>query len=230
VRPEAFAPADLTPRLLADLLGIPSARAAARAPYLRQALEMAEINTTLRLAHYLAQIGHETGLLVYRREVWGPTPAQRLYERDPAAPWPVSLEDFQRHRRTRYNRNRIAYSLGNTRPGDGLRYLGRGDIQCTGRANCRALTVRTRARLGEAAPDFEAAPRLLEGAEWASVSGADYWITRRLNALADADDILTLTRRINGGTNGLAHRQALRARCLTILTGTAGNTDPHHDR
>ena len=87
MRPEAFAPVDLRPRLLADLLGIPSARAAARAPYLRLALEMAEITTTLRLAHYLAQIGHETGLLVYRREVWGPTPAQRLYERDPAAPW-----------------------------------------------------------------------------------------------------------------------------------------------
>lgn len=230
MRPEAFAPADLTPRLLADLLGIPSARAAARAPYLRQALEMAEINTTLRLAHYLAQIGHETGLLVYRREVWGPTPAQRLYERDPAAPWPVSLADYRRHRRTRYWRNRIAYELGNTRPGDGLRHLGRGDIQCTGRGNYRALTVRTRARLGEDAPDFEAAPRLLESAEWASVSGADYWINRRLNVHADADDMLTLTRRINGGTNGLAHRQALKARCLTVLTGPAGNQEPNHDR
>jgi putative chitinase len=62
------------------------------------------------------------------------------------------------------------------------------------------------------------------------VSGADYWITRRLNTHADADDILTLTRRINGGVNGLAHRQALTARCLTILTGTAGNPDPHHVR
>ena len=42
--------------------------------------------------------------------------------------------------------------------------------------------------------------------------GADYWITRRLNPHADADDILPLTRRINGGVNGLAHRQALTAR------------------
>ena len=73
--------------------------------------------------------------------------------------------------------------------------------------------------MGESAPDFEAAPRLLESAEWASISGADYWLTHNLNRWADADDILTLTKRINGGTNGLPHRQALKARCITVLAG-----------
>ena len=203
----------LNPALLARALAIPLARAAARAPHLQVAVEMAEVSTPQRLAHYLAQIGHESGLLVYRRELWGPTAAQRLYERDFSAPWPTSLADLQRHRRTKYLRNRIAYQLGNTQPGDGLRYTGRGDIQVTGRANYRALT----ARLGAGAPDFEAAPRLLETAEWASVSGADFWLTRGLNALADANDLLGITRRINGGTNGLAHRQALFAHAMAVL-------------
>lgn len=216
---ETFRPADLTPALLAAALGMPMQRAAARAPYLRQALELADITTVLRLAHYLAQIGHETGLLLYRREIWCNTPAQQLYERDPASPWPRGADDFRLNRLRLYRRNRIAYALGNVRAGDGLRYLGRGDIQCTGRANHRALTRRTRAALGESAPDFEATPRLLESAEWASLSGADYWRTRDLNRWADADDILTLTKRINGGQNGLAHRQALKARALTVLTG-----------
>lgn len=203
----------LTAPLLARALAIPLARAEARAPHLRGALEMAEVNTPQRLAHYLAQIGHESGLLVYRRELWGPTAAQRLYERDFSAPWPTSLADFQRHRSTKYQRNRIAYQLGNVQPGDGLRYMGRGDIQVTGRANYRALS----ARLGASAPDFEAAPHLLETAEWASVSGADFWRTRGLNALADANDLLAITRRINGGTNGLAHRQALFAHAMAVL-------------
>lgn len=221
----AFAPSDLTPQLLADLLSIPATRAAARAPYLRDALQLADITTVLRLAHYLAQIGHETGLLRYRREIWGPTAAQRLYERDFSAPWPTSPADFRRHRLTRYRRNRIAYALGNVRAGDGARYLGRGDIQCTGRTNHRGLTARLRAKIGDSAPDFEATPRLLESAQWASMSGADYWTTRGLNRFADADDLVTLTERVNGGHNGLPHRQALKAHALTILTGA-----PHHDR
>src|SRR6185503_12838834 len=65
-----------------------------------------------RIAMWLAQIGHESGGFVYTREIWGPTPAQSRYE---------GRED-----------------LGNTQPGDGKRFIGRGLIQTTGRANYQA--------------------------------------------------------------------------------------------
>lgn len=206
------------PKVLAACLGIPLSRAEQRAAPLAEAMQMAQINTPLRAAHYLAQIGHETGLLRYREEIWGPTAAQALYERDFAAPWPTSLADFLRNRLTVYRRNRVAYSLGNVRAGDGMRYMGRGDIQCTGRTNYRVLTQRLRKVLGSDVPDFELAPKLLAAPEWASISGADYWLKRDLNALADADNLLKITERINGGHNGLAHRQALKARILTALS------------
>jgi putative chitinase len=97
--------------------------------------------------------------------------------------------------------------------------MGRGLIQVTGRYNYRAATQRLKSLLGDNVPDFEADPILLESLDWASMSAADYWVHRKLNAFADADDIYTLTRRINGGTNGLADRQALLASATAALRG-----------
>src|SRR4051812_46296976 len=68
-----------------------------------------EINTPERQAAFLAQVGHESGGLRFMVERWGPTESQRRYE--------------------------MRHDLGNTEPGDGHRYLGRGLIQLTGRAN-----------------------------------------------------------------------------------------------
>lgn len=185
----------LTPAMLRDCLLIPQRRAETWAPVMSEATAFASINTPQRLAYWLGQIGHETSRLRYVREVWGPTPAQARYEP------PTTL----------------AARLGNTRAGDGHRYLGRGLIQVTGRANYRGLTQRLRADLGSAVPDFEAAPRLVESPEWAAISAADYWRSRNLNRWADAGDIFTLTKRINGGANGLSDRTALTARALRIL-------------
>lgn len=196
----------ITPQLIADALGIPAHLAERHCAPMRDALQLAEIDSPLRLAHWLAQVGHETGRLRYLRELWGPTSAQIRYERDPAAPWPTTRAQAAR---PEYRRNRLAWMLGNARQGDGRRYMGRGAIQCTGRANHRVLTQRLRALIGEACPDFEAAPGLLEAPEWAWLSAADYWRASGLNRWSDADDILGLTRRVNGGTNGLADRQAL---------------------
>jgi putative chitinase len=182
-------------RLLLTVWACPSIRAELHASYMLQAMAWAGITTPLRLAHWLGQLGHESGRGRYTREIWGPTPAQVRYEP------PGSL----------------AAALGNTRPGDGLRYLGRGLLQVTGRANYSALTQRLRAGIGADVPDFEAVPRLLETATWASMSAADYWRARGLNRWADADDIVTLTKRINGGLNGLADRQALTARAKAAL-------------
>ncbi|RYF07722.1 MAG: hypothetical protein EOO31_05345 [Comamonadaceae bacterium] len=63
-------------------------------------------------------------------------------------------------------------------------------------------------RLGEGVPDFEAQPELLALDEWAALSAADYWDDRQLNALADAGNFEGITRKINGGLNGQADRQA----------------------
>jgi putative chitinase len=92
--------------------------------------------------------------------------------------------------------------LGNTQAGDGSRYRGRGLIQVTGRANYRKAA----AALGI---DCEARPELLALPEHAAASAAWFWVAHGLNALADSRDVVGMTRRINGGTNGLADRQAL---------------------
>lgn len=69
------------------------------------------IESAQRLAHFLAQVIHESGSFAYMEEIWGPTAAQRGYEG--------------------------RADLGNVQPGDGTRYKGRGPIQITGRSNYR---------------------------------------------------------------------------------------------
>lgn len=92
--------------------------------------------------------------------------------------------------------------LGNTMAGDGRRYRGRGLIQITGRANYVACG----AALGL---DLLGTPELLEQPVNACRSAAWFWKRNGLNELADAGDQVRVTRRINGGTNGLAERLAL---------------------
>lgn len=90
--------------------------------------------------------------------------------------------------------------LGNTQAGDGKRYKGRGPLQLTGRANYRAYGIRVGIDL-ERHPEIAALPSV--GLHLA----LEYWRDRKLNALADADNLEAITRRINGGTNGLADRR-----------------------
>lgn len=169
-------------------------------PHLLAAMGEYGIDTPARAAAFLAQIGHESGGLAWTSEIWGPTAAQARYERDFDEDWPPP---------NREHRNWKPYELGNEHSGDGYRYRGHGLIQVTGRKNHAAARDRMRVRLGIRVPDFEAEPHRLAEVEWAAISAADFWDSRRLNALADAGDFLTLTRRINGGTNGYPHRVAL---------------------
>ena len=90
--------------------------------------------------------------------------------------------------------------LGNIHAGDGKRYKGRGMIQLTGRANYRT----TGAAIGY---DLENHPELALNPEVSVLTALHYWKSRKLNQFADADDILTITKRINGGTNGLESRK-----------------------
>lgn len=170
--------------------GANAARASAWQPSLSRACTLFSINSPKRLAAFLAQIGHESGRLVYVREIWGPTAAQKRYEG--------------------------RADLGNTKPGDGKRYMGRGLIQTTGRTNYRATRDGLRQFLGTV-PDFEAVPEALEQPDMAAMSAAWYWHSRNLNALADAGDFRAITLKINGGLNGYADRQTLYEAGLWLL-------------
>ena len=100
--------------------------------------------------------------------------------------------------------------LGNTLRGDGVRFRGRGLLQVTGRANYAAC--------GKALGlDLLDQPELLELAVNACRSAGWFWQSRGLNALADSGDQVKVTRRINGGTNGLAERLALFAVAQRVL-------------
>lgn len=147
---------------------------------LNEAMAAYNINTPLRMAAFLAQLGHESGQLRYVVEL----ASGAAYEGRKA--------------------------LGNTSPGDGIRYKGRGLIQLTGKANYKQLS-------DAFGFDFVASPTTLEEPKWACLSAAWFWDSRKLNALADAEDFLTITKRINGGTNGLADRQALYKVALSTL-------------
>lgn len=92
--------------------------------------------------------------------------------------------------------------LGNNQPGDGERYRGRGLIQITGRDNYIAAMMALNI-------DVVEHPELLETPILACRSAAWFWKSHGLNELADAGDQVKVTRRINGGTNGLADRLAL---------------------
>lgn len=147
-----------------------------------------------RLAHYVAQIAHESGRFRYDKEIWGPTEAQRRYDG-----------------RT---------DLGNTAAmdGDGYLYRGRGPIQITGRSNYRQFRDWARA-WDPMAPDFEAAPDAVLTAPWEGLAPIWYWETRGLGAYADRNDIEMITRRINGGTNGFDDRIDLYTRSALVFLG-----------
>ena len=157
-------------------------------PFLVAAMDKHKINTLPRAAAFLAQLAHESGELQYMQEIWGPTPAQRRYEPDTP----------------------LARDLGNTQKGDGARYKGRGPIQVTGRANY--------ARYGkELGVDLVGQPELAALPEHGFDIAGVYWTKNGLNALADAGDFKQITRRINGGYNGLADRERYHLRARQVL-------------
>ena len=141
---------------------------------LNDAMQEFEINNPARETHFLAQVAHESGGFNYVREI----ASGAAYEG--------------------------RADLGNTEPGDGCRFRGRGLIQITGRSNYVAC--------GAALDlDLVANPALLETPENAARSAGWFWQSHGLNALADIGDARAITRRINGGINGLQDR-------LTYLT------------
>ena len=157
-------------------------------PVLNTAMVRYQIVGSLRMAAFIAQIGHESGQLRYVRE--------------------MGSDQYL----SKYDTGSLAKRLGNTpeADGDGQKYRGRGLIQITGRANY--------SECGEALGlDLVNHPELLEKPQHACMSAAWFWSSRGLNTLADAGKFDTITRRINGGQNGAADRRTLYARVLKVL-------------
>ncbi|MCU1750438.1 glycoside hydrolase family 19 protein [Pseudomonas sp. 6D_7.1_Bac1] len=149
-----------------------------------------QINTPKRIAAFLAQVGHESGQLRYVRE--------------------LGCDQYL----SKYDTGALAIRLGNTpeADGDGQRYRGRGLIQITGRNNYRQCSL---GLFGD--ERLLDQPELLEQPQWAAESAAWFWEQNGLNELADRDQFNSITRRINGGLNGLEDRLQLWARARAVL-------------
>jgi putative chitinase len=139
--------------------------------YLTDALVKYGIDTERRIVHFLAQAAHESAGFRTLQEY-------------------ASGAEYQgRH------------DLGNTHPGDGIRFKGRGIFQLTGRANYAEMSK----KLGV---DLIAHPELAASGKISVLTACEYWNSRKISHLADVDSVREVTRKINGGLNGLAQREA----------------------
>ncbi len=163
----------------------------------------AEISTPLRLAHFLAQMATESGDFTRLEEDLFYS-AERLCQ-----VWPKRFPTLAAAKPYARNPKALAEKvyggrMGNVKPGDGWRYRGGGLMQNTGRANYRAA-------------GFEADPDRLRTPAGAIAAALTFWTDNGCNALADADDVEALRRRINGGDNGLPECRAYLAKAKAAL-------------
>lgn len=180
-------------------------------PYLNEVFKNYEINSALRINHFLSQCLHESnvfsalkenlnysaeGLLKTFKKYFKDIIEAKKYERNP--------EKIANH----VYCNRMGN--GDEKSGDGFKYIGRGILQTTGKNNYQKLK-------DEFKIDFIKNPELLENPEWAVKSAALYWKLNNLNILADKDDLNGITLKINGGTNGLKERGELLKKCKEVI-------------
>ncbi|MGZ8292017.1 MAG: glycoside hydrolase family 19 protein [Telluria sp.] len=163
-------------------------------------------DSPLRVAHFMAQLLHESGELTREYENLDYS-ARRLVQ---VWPWRFAPHGPLDPKAYAHNPHKLANEvyggrMGNTKPGDGYLYRGRGLLQLTGKANYAGATARVRRRV-PAAPDFASEPDAVLAPAWCLAVAAGEWASRGCNELADADDLEQITRRINGGTTGFTDR------------------------
>ncbi len=150
------------------------------------AMEENGIDTTLRKAHFLAQVSHESDNFQTTEEY-------------------ASGQAYEGRK-----------DLGNTQKGDGARYKGRGLIQVTGRHNYKKYAAYLTSK-GWTAPLLEHPELVASDVYFTIMSAIWYWNKRGLNKWADKDDIRQITRRINGGYNGIKDRTEKYEKYIKIL-------------
>lgn len=165
-----------------------SSRYAELAPAFTRALKQAHCETVKRAAMFCAQVGHESLGLKYMEEL-------------------ASGAEYEGRA-----------DLGNTHPGDGVRFKGRGPIQITGRANYTKVSQWANAHdYVNTADFFVEHPKRLASVRYGFLGAVWYWtVARDMNSYADRDDIEGATRAVNGGLNGLDDRTSRWKHCLAI--------------
>jgi putative chitinase len=173
-----------------------------------------EINTPKRMAAFLAQCAHESDGFTALKENLNYKPATlrkifpKYFPTDELASAYCSMPNKQEAIANRVYANRMGN--GDEHSGDGFKYCGRGLIQLTGKDNYTWFAASLNISPEEAS-------EYLGTFEGAAQSACWFWETNNLNAIADAGDILTLTKRINGGTIGLEDRIKHYQQALHVL-------------
>ena len=168
---------------------------------LNNVLPRYDISSVERVAAFLAQCGHESlNFTVLRENLnYSVDGLQRVFKR--FFPTPELAQQYAKQPEKIANRvyaNRMGN--GDEASGDGYKYRGRGAIQLTGHDNYQAFAMSISQTIDEAVTYCETYDGAIESACW-------YWKKNNLNTLADALDVLAMTKRINGGTIGLQERQ-----------------------
>lgn len=162
-----------------------------------------------RCAHFLSQVLHETGGLTVTTENLNYRPARLM------AVWPSRFKTLDAARQVSHNPRALANKvyggrMGNVGPDDGWRYIGRGALQLTGRESYL--------RVGEALDlDLVGNPELVLLPDNILPIAGEIWRTKDCNRFADVDDVVRVTRAINGGQIGLADRRQWLERARTIV-------------
>jgi len=213
----------MIPLTVAQVMKASGARAAEAEqflPFLQGTCKAYDITSPRRIAGFLSQIGHESAGFAVLTENLNYSVEALLAK---FGRHRISEADARKHGRTnqqKANQEAIANllyggewgrkNLGNTQPGDGWLYRGRGLKQLTGRDNYR--------RCGQAlAEDFITTPVRLLMPVNAALSAGWFWSINGLNAAADRGDVQTMTKIVNGGVNGLDKRAALYAQGMEVF-------------
>jgi len=197
-------------------------------PYFNTIPKNFGIDTPLRMAAFLAQVGHESGGLSLLEEnlnysaeglanVWPKRYAKKLqnglYAKNSVGRYLPSTLAIQIARKpVLIASNTYADRMGNgsVESQEGWKYRGRGILQITGKSNYAELTLNT-------GIDFVSNPDLLKEPAYALISACFFWKSNNINRFADKKDILSLSKAINGGIIGLEHRKALYEKACKTL-------------
>ena len=165
-----------------------------------EVMEKFQINTPVRLCHFLAQCGHESNNFkaVTENLNYGAKGLRGILPKY----FPTDALAAEYERKPEKIANKVyANRMGNgpEESGDGYRYCGRGLIQLTGKDNYTRYAQSTEQSVEEASEHLTTFEGCVQSAAW-------FWEANNLNQYADKGDILTMTKRINGGTIGLEDR------------------------